>query len=162
LTQYDRGTQAYKKAAAPYDLKATHYQLGTGKPTYESTTRSEFGWKDPSIGTQDKALVKDLRAHHFEFGNDPNQYTSEAAAKFKEVMPDKNDVHVIDPYKNSFKIGDGTKGQHDHYKSVYKQEHVELPMKNAEINRKSAMDQVTSILFGTDKGGIGVSEHADK
>lgn len=107
-------------------------------------------------------MSKDLRAHHFAFGNDPNQYTSEAAAKFKEQVPDKNNVQVLDPYKNSFKISDGTKGQPDHYRSVYKQEHVEHSIKNPEINRKSAMDQMTSILFGTDKGGVGLSEHADK
>lgn len=69
---------------------------------------------------------------------------------------------MIDPYKNSYKIGDGTKGQHDHYTSVYKQEMKELPLDQLEANRKSAMDQVTSILFGTDKGKPGISEHADK
>lgn len=101
-------------------------------------------------------------AHHFAFGNDQSNYTSEAAARFKEPVPDKNNVHVIDPYKNSYKIGDGTKGQHDHYTSVYKQEHVPLKLDGAEVNRKSAMDQVTSILFGTSKEGPGISEHADK
>lgn len=71
-------------------------------------------------------------------------------------------MQVLDPYKNSYKIGDGTGGQADHYASVYKQTHGPQPLRQAEANRKSAMDQVTSILLGTGKEGPGVSEHADK
>lgn len=68
----------------------------------------------------------------------------------------------MNPYKNSYKIGDGTGGQFDHYLSQYKNDHGPQPLESAEAKRKSAMDQVTSILFGTSKDGPGISEHADK
>ena len=55
------GTQAYKKVPATYDLKANHYKLGHDKPVYDSTTRTDFGWKDPSLTPQNMALMKDLR-----------------------------------------------------------------------------------------------------
>ena len=68
----------------------------------------------------------------------------------------------MDPYKHSYKIGDGTKGQHDHYSSVYKQDMVPKARDQSEVNRKSAMDQVTNILLGTGNKDTGISEHTDK
>lgn len=154
----------------PYDLKANHYNLGNDKPVYDVSYKTDFGWKDPEIGEQNKALMKDLRgmnflisAHHFAFGNDPANFTSENAAHFKEPKRDENKVDVMNPYKNSYKIGDGTNGQKDHYKSVYKELMTEQPINSAEVNRKSSMDQLTSIKIGFPEYNYkGVSEFADK
>lgn len=107
--------------------------------------------------------MKDLRSHHFNLGTDPHDYTSEAAANYKEPKRDSNMVDVMNPYKNSYKIGDGSKGQPDHYTSVYKELMVEKPINQAEVNRKSSMDQVTSIKLGfPNKGFEGKSEFADQ
>lgn len=107
--------------------------------------------------------MKDLRSHHFNLGTDPHDYTSEAAANYKEPKRDSNLIDVMNPYKNSYKIGDGSKGQPDHYTSVYKELMVEKPINQAEVNRKSSMDQVTSIKLGfPNKGFEGKSEFADQ
>lgn len=69
----------------------------------------------------------------------------------------------MNPYKNSYKIGDGSKGQPDHYTSVYKQVMTEQPMNQSEVNRKSSMDQLTNIKIGFPEHQYkGVSEFADK
>lgn len=60
--KYNKGTQAYKKVPPPYDLKATHYQIGTDKPVYDSTHKVDFDWKDPEINNKaNQDLLKDLR-----------------------------------------------------------------------------------------------------
>lgn len=56
------GTQGAEKAKPSYDLKATHYKIGTDTPVYDSSARADFYWKDPEIGNgQNKELMKDLR-----------------------------------------------------------------------------------------------------
>lgn len=61
MTKYNKGNQAYKKVPPPYDLKANNYKLGNDKPVYDVSYKTDFGWKDPEIGEQNKALMKDLR-----------------------------------------------------------------------------------------------------
>jgi hypothetical protein len=70
----------------------------------------------------------------------------------------------MDPYKNSYKIGDGTKGQHLHYMSVYNQEMTDKGViPKAANSRASGADQVASIQLGNPNSGFeGKSEFADK
>lgn len=108
-------------------------------------------------------MLKDLRAHHFDFGHDPNLYKSEAAAKYTEKKPDPaNQDGIMNPYKNSYKIGDGTKGQPAHYMSVYKEEMTEKPIAPKDDNKRhSSMDFINSVNIGEGKFE-GVSEFTDK
>jgi hypothetical protein len=69
----------------------------------------------------------------------------------------------MNPYKNSYKIEDGTIGQPNHYTSVYKELMTEQPIDQTEVNRKSSMDQLTSIKIGFPEHDYkGVSEFADQ
>lgn len=68
----------------------------------------------------------------------------------------------MNPYKNSYKIGDGTGGQHKPYTSVYKEEMVEKPIPPKEDNkRQSSMDFADSGKLGDGKFQ-GVTEFTDQ
>lgn len=73
-------------------------------------------------------------------------------------------MKALDPYKNSYKIGDGTKGQPLHYLSVYNQEMTDKGViPKGPNSRGSGADQVASIQLGNPHLGFeGKSEFADK
>ena len=103
-------------------------------------------------------------AHHFDFGTDPNLYKTEAAAKYTEKPFDPASRDGIgNPYKNNYKIGDGGKGQHNHYTSVYKEDMTEKPIIGKGDNKRhSAMDQIAQVNLGGDGKFQGISEFTDK
>lgn len=109
--------------------------------------------------------MKDLRSHHFDFGHDPNDFKAEYAAKYTEKDFDpSNQDGIMNPYKNSYKIGDGSKGQPDHYTSLYKEEMTEKELLPREKpTRHSDMDYVPTVqLFDPNAGFEGISEFTDK
>lgn len=155
---------SYNKAKPSYDLKATHYKIGNDKPEYNSTHKSEFGWKDPVINNaQVQALTKDLRAHHFDFGTDPLSFTSEHAAKYLDRKPDVNNVAKNDPYKNNFKVGQAGLSQPNHYLSVYNESHTEKKMDPNLQSRDKGKDTSSTVQLGYGPQAFdGLSEFKDK
>ena len=63
--------------------------MGRERPDYTTSVNQDFGWKDPDLANAEQAreMTKDLRAHHFEFGNEPADHKTEAALKYDEKSP---------------------------------------------------------------------------
>lgn len=129
-----------------------------------TTHKSDFNWKDPVIGdAQTKELVKDLRAHHFNLGNDPGEYKSENAANYVEKPIPISSANGPNPYKNNYRVGDGTKGQPSHYMSVYKEEMVPKELQPHTVSKGQRRDYQGTLTIGNPNSGFdGISEFTDK
>jgi hypothetical protein len=156
--------EAHGKAKPAYDLKATHYKIGTDKVPLHTTHKTDFNWKDPVIGDpQSKERVKDLRAHHFNFGNDGSDYKSENAANYVEKPIQMNSANGPNPYKNSYRVSDGTKGQPSHFTSVYKEEMVPKELQPHTVSKGQRRDYQGTLTIGNPNSGFeGISEFTDK
>lgn len=129
-----------------------------------TTHKTDFNWKDPIIGdAQTKELVKDLRAHHFKLGNDPSEYQSENAANYIEKPIHVTSANGPNPYKNSYRVADGTKGQPSHYTSVYKEEMVPKELQPHAVSKGQRRDYAGTLKIGDPNSGFeGISEFTDK
>ncbi len=129
-----------------------------------TTHKTDFNWKDPVIGdAQTKELVKDLRAHHFNFGNDTGDYKSENAANYVEKPILTNAANGPNPFKNRYRVTDGSKGQPSHYTSVYKEEMVPKDLQPHAVTKGQRKDYMGSVTIGDPNSGFnGISEFTDK
>lgn len=152
------------KAKAAYDLKATHYKLGNDQIPLSTSHKHDFDWKDPVIGdAQTKELMKDLRAHHFKLGTDPSEYNTENATHYTEKPIQVGGPNGPNPYKNNYRLGDGSKGQPGHYTSVYKEEMVPKELQKQESTKGQGRDYIASVQIGDPNAGFeGISEFTDK
>lgn len=67
------------------------------------------------------------------------------------------------PFKVNYKIGDGSKGQPDHYTTVYQEEMVAKPIPGNDAKRDPKNDQVTSLALGDPNNrDLGITEFTDK
>ncbi|KAL4462049.1 hypothetical protein ABPG74_000894 [Tetrahymena malaccensis] len=155
MSEFNNKPQAHR-TQVDLGLKKSHFKLGEDPNLYETTTAKTYQGKqmfqhDPE---KIKALSKDLRAEHFKLGHDVQNYTSEAAAKFKEF--DKNqltkqpDMSYL--YRSHFNLeGFGGSNPVQHYVSNYKQNFEPKTAQKSEATRNDRADRGSHIVFGSDK-----------
>jgi len=89
-------------------------------------------------------------------------YKPEYMANYTEKPVAATSANGPNPFKVNYKIGDGTRGQPDHFTSVYKEEMVEKPIPPKEEKRDPLNDQKTSLAIGDPNSKTGISEFTDK
>lgn len=111
-----------KQLGPGFDLKATNMNFGTDSVNYLSSKQDDFGWKQPSLSDKNQAkdLARDLRAHHYELGNDAPTLKSDYIENYTEKQPP---VHSLEnfqnPRKNNFSIKHHPFSGDNHYVSEY-------------------------------------------
>lgn len=80
--------------------------MGKDPVDFTTSANQDFSWKNPNFENAEKTkqMTQDLRSHHFEFGNEKPDYSTEAALNFKEKKPEHSNRKAENTYKTSIKF----------------------------------------------------------
>jgi len=136
----------YERAAPPMDLMKTHFIPGDDIPPTESLYKHYHKQFPIEVTKLNEELKKDLRAHHFKFGDKDVNYESTAAGSFKEPGVENYKEKEMNPllYKNHFVMGDSK----PNYQTSYNVSHPEYNERAPNRHNDTKRDRSSNIVLG--------------
>jgi hypothetical protein len=155
---FSNKTGKYERAAPPIDLMKTNYVAGDDIPPTESLYKhyhKQFPIERTKLNDE---LKKDLRAHHFKYGDIPTNYESTAFGSYQEPGNEHYGEKEKNPllYKNHFNLGD-TK---NNYETSYKQTHQEYTSQMPKRHNDTRRDRSSNIVLGYAQNQIQSEAHS--
>jgi hypothetical protein len=137
---------SYERAAPSINLMQTNFVTGDDMQPTESMY-AHYHKKFPiEVAKLNDDLQKDLRAHHFKFGDKEVNYESASAQFFKEPgaesYKDKDKNPLL--YKNHFAFGDNAPTYQTSYNAVHQEYNAQMPNRANDSKR----DRASNIVLG--------------
>lgn len=136
----------YEKAAPTFDLMQTYFVPGDDIPPTESLYKHFHKQFPIEVTKLNEDLKKDLRAHHFKFGDKDVNYESTAAGSYQNPPNDSYKEKEQNPllYKNHFVVGDDPLSYQTSYNKNYQEYLTKMPERKNDTKR----DRSSNIVLG--------------
>lgn len=132
------------------NTKDSSIEVGTDKVSYDSENKQRFqGQQCHDKARLDQNYIRDLKAHHFDVGYDPDHFNT----SYNDALPEHPIQHK-EPFlnqnlhKKNFYLGDQDQNQ---YQTSYKEQHGKFGIKGEKAKLNLRTKGETDIVLGSDK-----------